>query len=52
LHSNPDLGLRNCRGVLGHSGLKESKQKMGMATEFQSRPCMGRFSDAEHQNYR
>jgi hypothetical protein len=36
-NSNPDLGLRNCRDVLGRSGLKESKQEMGMATEFQSR---------------
>jgi hypothetical protein len=36
-NSNSDLGLRNCRDVLGRSGLKESKQEMGMATEFQSR---------------
>jgi hypothetical protein len=41
LHSNPDLGLHTCHDVLGRSGLKESKQEMGMATEFQSRSRHG-----------
>jgi hypothetical protein len=41
LHSKPDLGLRNCRDVLGRSGLKESKQETGMATEFQTRSRRG-----------
>src|ERR1700730_15363549 len=34
----PDPAGRNCHGFRGRSGLKESKQGMGMATGFRSRP--------------
>src|SRR5260370_3133251 len=32
----PDFGGRNCRGILGRSGLKESKQGTGKATVFRN----------------